>query len=774
MADQTPPNLPKRPGTPNPTGSSSGWREKDAMDIDTTPEKVKELSGRAKQDKKKPKRRPSGLPAESDDENSSPEYHGRKGVRPVQYKPVSRVLFQRRPPDVRPGVPLPTSTPAEPEATGAGQKRRGDDPRSFARPKARRRRVGADGRVQEYDVDDPEVPLAPIKPTQWIDDEDMDTEREESDDEPDPPSPTAGRAVRKILKPTGTKNTSRLDRQALMAEAARERQEFEELHNAFREVSINQLHRDWQPETSGRPPPAPPGIPRPNIDWNAPLEEEPMVIDPPPPRAKMLKILRDAKKRLKDQKDKKKGKQQQGEEEGEEEDDELIWSPTEEEDPRAQEKKDNSKPDGTQYHPFRPLVNQGINRHAPQASKDKSTGEHGPPPSARPTRPVEPGQPSKAPTLKRVPGKEDLKAAAKRVPSSGPSLKRRRSFSIHVDPQTGVADLYYNTTSPPRVPDPYYDTNSPPRAAPDPYYDTISPPLRRTGHVTKVKAGSGRVFSSRFRRRNGENFIMAFPYDIRYLIYTAVLQSDARLVKIGRGAPLITAGLDIPPCNNQILFTNRTIYMETFRIFYRINTFEIKVNWEHFFDPLYFLPADFGKAVRKINFVHDFKINPNLKDTLNLMKKVPVFYHYPEGPSTRVLDFETWKDILRNLDYCHIEWKIETWVRHALWAGADLEKQNLTKKDMWDGWDGIWVAIQMYKATQKAGSQRTSSYLCYWESWSDPRYGLNNVETEHSCGVRCKYMADFFKKLWEENVGADFNMEEYEPEVALRRLPGAR
>lgn len=711
-----------------PTESTSGWREKNPDDIDTTPEDQKPAAGRRRRSTRK---RPSGIPADSDDPDSSPTYNSRQG-RPVRYRPpANRRLFSRQTPNLPiagvgitpgPSTDSPPQTPEE-QAIAAGNKRQRERGSTPLAPRANRRRVDEAGR-QTYD--DPTSPprggtAAPATPTQWIHDDDMDKERQDSDEE-EHPSPNAARAARKILRPTGTRNTAGiLDRQALLAKAREEREKVSQLTSAFGGMSVNRMDLDWQPETSARPDPPRVPVQLPQIDWDAPIDQEPMVIDDaPPPLAKMLRLWQKAKDRL--------GlKDSQTERSQQQVDDELTRTGTEEQRFQSQSTPDQSTSSGRTYHPYRPLVNQGINRHSPQASRNRaSAGGYAPAPPSSSASSSQPG-PSRNPTLRCMTGNANLAASYQyKAPSPDWAQRQRQSFVIEENNASGVSNLYYN-----------------------------KPDLHRTGHVKRIKFGAGHIFSGRFRRHGGENFIMAFPYDIRFLIYKELLTCHARLIKLGAGAPLITVGMDIPPCDNQIMFTSKTIHLETFRIFYGINTFEIKVNWEHFLDPLHFLPADFGLAVRKINLVHDFKINSNLREVLARMNDIPC-YHYPSGPSTRILDFNSWAPILQRLDYLHVEWKVETWVRHRLYAGADLNKTRLTKKDGWEGWDGIWFAMQMYKTTQKAGSQRTSSYFCYWDSWMDPRFGMD-LGSYHTCGARCKYMEDFFAKLWETDVGADFD-----------------
>ncbi|KAK0665420.1 hypothetical protein QBC41DRAFT_258253 [Cercophora samala] len=755
------PATPPNPGTAGP----STWREKDPMDIDTTPEQRKPRTSKAGRSRKPVTRpRPAGIPADDsdDDPDSSPTYRSRRG-RPVQYRPRGGAMFMRKPPSLAsyaggvapgiiatPGQATSIRRPQTPEAQvgASGNKRRAVDDAPTAPRATRRRTDGAGNIVPGYDdADSPDQG----SPTKFIFDEDIDDEREDSDYEPDSPSPTTTRAQRRILRPTGTRNTAGiLDRQALLAQAREERKKIGELTSAFGGMNVNRMDLDWDPETSARPDPPRLAIPRPNIDWDAPLEEEPMVVDPPPPTAKMMTLWKKLKgKKRGQEKDEEEDDDDDDDDDDDYDDDEMSLIGLEEEIQRFKQGAGTRKPlaGGKAYRPYRPLVDKGIDRHSPNVKRVKDGAglreEDSLPDSSPSIR-------STGHTLRRVAGHDNLAESMRRAPSYQYKLadpkftsRQRQSFHIEEDNATGVSNLYYD-----------------------------KPSLKRTGHVKRIKCGSGHIFNGRFRKRGGENFIMAFPYDIRFLIYQHLLTFDARLIKVGTGAPLITVGLDIPRCDNMIMLTSRTIYLEAFRVFYGINTFEIKVNWEHFFDPLHFLPADFGLAVRKINFVHDFKINPNLREVLAKMKDIPC-YHYPNGPSTRLLDFNAWAPILQRLDYCHIEWKVETWVRHRLYNGADLEKQNLTKKDGWDGWDGIWFAMQVYKATQKAGSQRTSSYFCYWDSWMDPRFGMD-LGAYHECGVRCKYMEDFFAKLWETDVGADFDVSDYTIEDPDPEFGGSR
>ncbi|KAK0744646.1 hypothetical protein B0T21DRAFT_380847 [Apiosordaria backusii] len=703
MPPKTPP---KRSGTPVPS-SNTGWREKDPDDIDTTPEQARAPTRRGtKRTGRFKLRPPPGIPQSDDEMDVSPiQQRTRK---PKQYLLPGRPLFQRRPPSLAPVGTAPRirdssgsqAGPSAPgpvtpeEAAAAGNKRKAEA-NTRKQPRPQRRRVGTDAATGYGPTTPPgAIPLrrggpVEISPTQWVEDEDMDNEREDSDDEPDPPSPTAARQQRRIVQATGTRGASGANRQLALAQAARE-------HSA----EVRRLAAAF-----------------------GGLNDEPMVLDPPfPPTAKMMKILRDMKEKLNAKKRRKSQQQDK------DEDDEMLWSDEE----QVQPKEGTTL--GRYYHPYRPLVEAGINRHSPQATRVKD--------GAGADRPPEPPQPASArpsrPTLQRKQGEEDLAAAARRAPSytAAPqskefTLRERKSFVIEEDQKSHTSDLYYYT------------------------------PLKRTGHAQKVRCGSGQIFNGRFRKRGGENYIMAFPYDIRFLIYKELLFSqEARLIKAGRGAPLVTFGLDIEPFDIGIMLTCKAIYLEAFRVFYGLNTFEIKVNWEYYADPLTFLPEAFGLAVRQLHLSHDFKINPNLKNILHHIPEVE-FYHYPHAPSTRVLDYDNWAPILQRLQYLHVEWKVESWVRHQLYAGADLEKEKLTKKDLWDGWDGIWVAMQMYKNTQQAGTQRTSSYYCYRESWNDPRYAID-IESDHVCGVRCKYMADFFGKMWETNLGADINLEDYQ------------
>lgn len=248
---------------------------------------------------------------------------------------------------------------------------------------------------------------------------------------------------------------------------------------------------------------------------------------------------------------------------------------------------------------------------------------------------------------------------------------------------------------------------------------------------------------------------MVFLYDICFLIYKEFLICYVRLIKFGVGVLLIIVGMDILLCDNQIMFIFKMIYFEIFRIFYGINMFEIKVNWEYFFDLLYFLLVDFGFVVRKINFVYDFKINFNLREVFVRMNDIFCYYYF-SGLLMCILDFNSWVFIFQRLDYLYVEWKVEMWVWYRLYVGVDLNKMRLIKKDGWEGWDGIWFVMQMYKMMQKVGSQRMSSYFCYWDSWMDLRFGMD-LGLYYICGVRCKYMEDFFVKLWEMDVGVDFD-----------------